>query len=98
MENLIQLGFDKVTTNLAGNQYGNQVFENQIQKKLDYTKLNIIVFPEVIEDISSSFIKGIYKFIGEKFGKTKALEIMCLHAENFDAQEKIKESIKAFGV
>lgn len=32
MENLIQLSFDKATTNLAGNRYGNQVFESQIQK------------------------------------------------------------------
>lgn len=32
MENLIQLRFDKATTNLAGNRYGNQVFESQIQK------------------------------------------------------------------
>ena len=93
MENLIQLRFDKATTNLAGNRYGNQVFESQIQKKLD-----IVVFPEAIEDIASSFIEGIYKFIGEKYGKTKALEIMCLQAENFDAQEKIKESIETFGV
>ena len=98
MENLIQVRFDKATTNLAGNRYGNQVFESQIQKKLDYTKLNIVVFPEAIEDIASSFIEGIYKFIGEKYGKTKALEIMCLQAENFDAQEKIKESIETFGV
>ena len=77
---------------------GIKYLKARYKKKLDYTKLNIVVFPEAIEDIASSFIEGIYKFIGEKYGKTKALEIMCLQAENFDAQEKIKESIETFGV
>ena len=46
----------------------------------------------------SSFIEGLYKKIGEKYGKTKALEIMKLHAENSEANEKIIESIDTFGV
>lgn len=34
MENVIRLEFDKVTTNLAGNRYGNEIFEKQIEKIL----------------------------------------------------------------
>lgn len=98
MENVIRLEFDKVTTNLAGNRYGNEIFEKQIEKNLDYSKLNIVMFPNAIEDIATSFIEGIYKIIGEKYGKTKALEIMVLRADNCDAQDKIDESIETFGV
>ena len=90
MENVIRLEFDKVTTNLAGNRYGNEIFEKQIE--------NIVMFPNAIEDIATSFIEGIYKIIGEKYGKTKALEIMVLRADNCDAQDKIDESIETFGV
>lgn len=56
------------------------------------------MFPNAIEDIATSFIEGIYKIIGEKYGKTKALEIMVLRADNCDAQDKIDESIETFGV
>lgn len=98
MENVIQLKFDKMITNLAGNRYGNEIFVSQIERNIDYSKLNIVVFPDAIEDIASSFIEGIYKNIGEKYGKTKALEIMVLRAGNSDAQEKIDESIDTFGV
>ena len=98
MENIIVLKFDKTITNLAGNRLGNDTYIQQIEKSLDFDRCNIIVFPRAIEDIASSFIEGLYKKIGEKYGKTKALEIMKLRAENDEANEKIIESIDTFGV
>ena len=82
MENHIELIFPKTITNLAGNRFGKDVYIEQIEKKLDINKKNIIVFPVEIEDIASSFIEGIYKVLGERHGKINALEIMQLFAKN----------------
>ncbi len=97
-EKVIDLKFDKLDTNLAGNRLGNDVFAEQIEPYLEYNKVNIAVFPETIEDIASSFIEGMYKKLGEKYGKSKAIQIMLLDAKNKEAKEKISESIETFGV
>lgn len=96
--NIIELKFENIVTNLAGNRLGNDVYLKQIEPELDETKLNVVVFPETIEDIASSFIEGLYKNLGEKYGKSTALSIMELKAKNDDTDEKIKESIDTFGV
>ena len=98
MTNNIELVFNKMITNLAGNRFGKDVYIEQIEKKIDINQKNIVIFPVQIEDIASSFIEGIYKVLGERYGKLNALEIMELHAENEETQEKIDDSIKTFGV
>lgn len=96
--NIIELQFKNTVTNLAGNRLGNDVYLKQIESKLDITVLNVVIFPETIEDIASSFIEGLYKKLGEKYGKSKALNLMELKAKNVETDEKIKESIDTFGV
>ena len=98
MDNIISLEFEKTITNLAGNRMGNQVYKEKIAPKINTNINNIIVFPVVIEDIASSFIEGIYKELGEQYGKKEAVNIMTLKAENVEADNKIKESIETFGV
>lgn len=98
MENNIELVFDKMITNLAGNRFGKNVYMEQIEKKIDVNKKNIVIIPSEIEDIASSFIEGIYKMLGEKYGKPNAVQIMELLAKNEETQEKIENSIKTFGV
>lgn len=97
-KNIIELKFSKVDTNLAGNRLGNDIFVEQVEPYLDYSRTNIVVFPDTIEDIASSFIEGMYKKLGEKYGKTKAIQIMSLDAKNNETKEKICESIETFGV
>lgn len=97
-ENNITLVFRKTVTNLAGNRLGNEVFCDQVKDKIDENKLNIVVFPMVIEDIASSFIEGFYKNLAEKYGKDRALHIMQLRAEHPDSARKISDSIRTYGV
>lgn len=68
MENRIELKFEKATTRLAGNPYGRAVFNEQVKSKIDYTKMNIIVFPNSIEKIASSFVQGFFALIIEQVG------------------------------
>lgn len=98
MDNIINLEFEKTITNLAGNRMGNQVYKEKIASKINTNINNIVIFPAVIEDIASSFIEGIYKELGEQYGKKEAVNIMTLKAENVEADNKIKESIETFGV
>lgn len=97
-KNEIILEFGKMTTNLAGNRLGNEVYCEQVKSKIREDSLNIVKFPIEIEDIASSFIEGFYKELGEKHGKLAALEIMELHAENEDADNKIRDVIETYGV
>lgn len=97
-ENRICLAFDKLVTNLAGNRYGASVYKSQVEKNMDINKVNIVIFPNEIEDIASSFIQGLYKKLGEEHGKVAALEIMQLSAQNNEAENKIKECIDTYGV
>lgn len=98
MNNTILLQFEKTMTNLAGNRMGNKVYKENVAPKIDENSTNIVVFPDIIEDIASSFIEGMYKELGEKYGKNTAKQIMILEAENKETNENIKESIDTFGV
>jgi hypothetical protein len=68
MENKIDLKFDKMTTRLAGNPYGKSVYKEQVKDKIDFSKINIICFPENIEKIASSFTQGFFTEIINEIG------------------------------
>lgn len=97
-QNKIILKFEKTTTNLAGNRFGNAVFCEQVKPKIKEDTVNIVIFPFEIQDIASSFIEGLYKELGEKYGKDDVFDIMVLSAENEEAQNKIIDSIETYGV
>lgn len=94
----ICLEFDKLITNLAGNRFGADVYEEQIKNKIAVKCENTIIFPIQIEDVASSFIQGMYKKLGEEYGKATATQIMKLYAMNKEADEKIKDCIETYGV
>lgn len=68
MKNEIVLEFDKVISGLAGYDYGKEVFELQVKDKIDYNDKIIIVFPETIQRVASSFVQGFFEEIVEKVG------------------------------
>lgn len=59
--------FDKPLKVLAGNDFGREVFQKQIEGKFNLNEINTIVFPNTIEIICSSFVQGLF---------SKYLEIM----------------------
>lgn len=97
-KNVINLKFDKIITNLSGNRLGVMVYNEQVKDKFVYNKENEVIFPEQIEDIASSFIQGLYSEISEKYGKIEAQNLMILKAKNKEAEEKIDECIRTYGV
>lgn len=61
--NKIVLSFSNETTRLSGKSFGEEVYISQIKNKIDYSKLNTLVFSKSIEDISISFIQGLTEHI-----------------------------------
>lgn len=69
MSNEIKLNFDKTITKLAGNELGKHTYNNQVKDKINYTDNEIIlIFPERIDLIASSFIQGFFEEIIRNIG------------------------------
>lgn len=66
MENRIELSFDKKLSGLAGYQYGLSEYKRQVEGKIDFDKDIILIFPDNIVRIASSFIQGFFEeLVGE---------------------------------
>ena len=59
MENRIEIKVIDSASRLLGYKYGQKIYTNQIESKLDMTCKNTLVFPETIEGVSIWFIEGI---------------------------------------
>lgn len=68
-DNKIELVFENEISRLVGIEFGREVYETQIEKKLDYSNKNTIIFPNTIEDISITFIQGLTEKIFSKIEK-----------------------------
>ena len=60
MDNKVVLVFDKTVTRLAGYPYGEQVYAEQVEGKLDFSKTAYIEFPDTIVKSGSSFVQGFF--------------------------------------
>jgi len=89
----ILLKFDKATTRLAGNPYGRKEFELQVKDKINYDAMNIIVFPEQIEKIASSFVQGFFAEIIEKVGYAKFDNIIKIEAKDINLAKTIHNDL-----
>ena len=89
---IIELKFDKTITSLAGNPYGRKVFQEQVKKKIDYSDQCIIVFPEQIVRIASSFVQGFFKEIVDSIGLSN-FDNQIIIKGNKRVIESIKENI-----
>jgi hypothetical protein len=92
-ENIINLRFDKIVTNLTGNKLGRSVYKKQIESQLEYNKKNVIVFPEQIEDVGISFFQGLCHALLEKFGRKEINTQIEIRAQHKDIIEKFKKTI-----
>lgn len=89
MKNNIILVFDKATTRLAGNPYGKSVYKEQVEGKLDLENKNVIIFPDNIVKVASSFTQGLFSEIISLLGYSGVEEIIEIEA----GTEKLKQDI-----
>lgn len=93
MNNEIVLKFDKATTRLAGNPYGRTVFLEQVESKIKYNTLNVIVFPNNIEKVASSFVQGFFAKIVEKVGYAEFDKIISIKAKDEKLSNNIRDDL-----
>lgn len=68
MNNRIILKFDKSLTNLAGYDYGLEIYNEQIKGKIDVEKEFLLEFPDQIRGVASSFVQGLFANIVKQIG------------------------------
>ena len=64
----VQLEFRSDLTKLAGNDFGERIFVEQVRPKIDYNDTIELVFPERIDRIASSFVQGLLGDIVDNIG------------------------------
>lgn len=69
MENRIKLLFTNNVNRLVGDKLGKDTYEKQVKEFINFTKLNIVVIPYTIDDISISFVQGFTQSIFENIRK-----------------------------
>lgn len=66
MNNIVEIKVDKSITGLAGYNYGKKIYTEQVKNKIDLEQNFVIVFPDNIQRMASSFIQGFFEeIIGE---------------------------------
>ena len=82
MENAVTLSFSKSLTNLAGYDYGKQVYKEQIEGKIDINYEFTIEFPSTIKGVACSFVQGLFKDIVDKIGLSATENRLVIVSEN----------------
>lgn len=60
---------DRSLTKLAGNIYGRKLFGEQVDGKINMNEPFVIVFPDQIDYLASSFIQGFFGKIYTEIGR-----------------------------
>lgn len=66
--NEIVLKIPKTLTGLAGNKYGRKIYDEQVAQYIDDFNNIVIVFPDNVTEIATSFLQGFFKTPVEKIG------------------------------
>lgn len=68
MENRVFLNLKNDISNLAGYEFGTEVYNKQVKGKLDLSKEFEIIFPNHIIGVASSFVQGFFADIVGEIG------------------------------
>lgn len=92
--NIIQLKFGKAVTRLAGNDYGRQIYQEQVKDIIDFSSVTQIVFPEQIISIASSFVQGFFDEIIANIGILGIGKQIIIVAPSLDVEKKIIKNLQ----
>lgn len=92
--NIIQLHFGKAVTRLAGNEYGRQIYQEQVKDIIDFSSVTQIVFPEQIISIASSFVQGFFDEIIANIGILGIGKQIIIVAPSLNVEERIIKNLQ----
>lgn len=93
MNKEIYLKFGQQESSIAGNPYGESVFDEQIKDKMDFSVHTTIIFPNQIDDIAISFIQGFFKNMIEQVGTETCRKQITIKAGKEELVQKIWDNI-----
>ena len=91
----ITLEIHVFTKFLTGTLLGEKVFRAQVMDKLTNDSQRVV---ENVEDVSTSFVFGMYSDLKRKHGSTKALQMMTLCSSCQDLNNKLQKIIDVYGL
>lgn len=91
----IKLEFDKTTSRLSGNPFGKKVYSEQVEKYYkDYSEQLILVFPDHITKVASSFSQGFFTLLVAEIGYEGINEKVTIKAGSNKVAEEIMRRIR----
>lgn len=91
--NKVTLDFDKTITRLAGYLYGESVYEKQCKNKIDFSQEIILVFPDNIQKLASSFIQGFFREIVEQIGVIGIENQITIISSNENMKKEVLDNL-----
>lgn len=94
LDNILGSEFDKSLRSLAGKELGEYFYVRYVKDYIDWDRINFIVFPKYIKNVSISFVKGFTKQIFKKIYKDEFNEYFTIiGGGNIDFAHKFVKSI-----
>ena len=93
MDNVIRLEFEKSLSGLAGYDFGLAVYYEQIEKKVNLEGKNIVVFPDNVQRVASSFTQGLFAEIVKKIGYDGVEKKIEIRARTKELEYRIYEDL-----
>lgn len=92
--NIINLVFDSTISGLAGNDYGVSEYKKQLENKVDYEKINVIIFPQNIKKVAISFVQGMFNNVLKRISKEEIDKYIEIQTSYPKLTNKIIDNIK----
>lgn len=93
MGNRIVLDLDKTVSRLAGYPLGKSIYEKQVKQDIDLSQHFVLVFPDNITKLASSFVQGFFGEIVEKIGISGVEHLLDVESVNSNMKKEILENL-----
>lgn len=92
----IELNFNKELTKLAGNKFGKLTYDHQVLETINKNPDNdyIIVIPERIDRIASSFIQGFFESYIQNYGFQSLVKHIKIESTIEDINDLVADSLE----
>lgn len=90
----IELKFDKTVSGLAGYPFAKSEYQKQVKEKYtNYSERLVIVFPDNIEKVASSFVQGFFEDLVNEIGYEGIEKNVTIKAKNDKLAQLIFERL-----
>ena len=94
LDNILDSEFKKIPRSLTGEEIGEYFYVRYVKDYVDWDRINFIVFPKYIKNVSISFVKGFTKQIFKKIYKDEFNEYFTIMGGgNIDFAHRFVRSI-----